>query len=103
MRSDHLKPTLKEKKAAIKDATAEHAKLTQSLGKAEAELASLKSKMDAIDFSDEKESALQAERAVIAAAHAKAADRVDSLSAKLSGLQFSFSDPVKGFDRSKVR
>ena len=47
-------------------------------------------------------SALQAERAEIAAAHAKAADRVDSLSAKLSGLQFSFSDPVKGFDRSKV-
>jgi structural maintenance of chromosome 2 len=33
----------------------------------------------------------------------QAADRVDRLSAKLSQLEFQYSDPTKNFDRSKVK
>eukprot|EP00038_Savillea_parva_P009361 m.183060 g.183060 ORF g.183060 m.183060 type:complete len:1218 (-) comp15704_c0_seq1:286-3939(-) len=102
MRVDHLKPTLKEKKAAAKGAAAEHAKMTKVLASTEKELASLQAKMDAIEFSDTKEAALSKERDALQAAHAKASDRVDALSAKLSQLEFQYADPVRGFDRSKV-
>eukprot|EP00037_Helgoeca_nana_P026180 m.294095 g.294095 ORF g.294095 m.294095 type:complete len:1217 (+) comp27155_c0_seq1:147-3797(+) len=103
MRVDHIKPDLKAKKAAAKGAAAEKAKMSKTLESTEAELTKLQTGMDKIEFSEEKETSLSKERDVLHVAHAKAADRVDRLSAKLSQLEFQYSDPTKNFDRSKVK
>mmetsp|Transcript_20953 Transcript_20953/g.54505 ORF Transcript_20953/g.54505 Transcript_20953/m.54505 type:complete len:1217 (+) Transcript_20953:172-3822(+) len=102
MKISHLKPTLKEKKAAAKGATAEHAKMTKTLESTSGDLAKIQAKLDKIDFSDEKEADLMKQRNTAQTAYSKATDRVDGLEAKLSQLEFKYADPVKGFDRRKV-
>jgi len=102
LRIKHQTPTLKEKKAAAKGSEKEHAKLSAALKVDEKAMEQLKEKMSKCDFNEEKEEALENERNTIEQEAVGLRDRTETLSARLSTLDFRYSDPEKGFDRSKV-
>jgi structural maintenance of chromosome 2 len=102
LRIKHQTPALKEKKTAAKESEKEYAKMSASLKVDEKAMGQIKAKMDTCDFNEEKEEALEKERAGIEHEANKLRDRTDNLGAKLSNMQFKYSNPEPGFDRSKV-
>jgi structural maintenance of chromosome 2 len=86
----------KEKKSAEKLAT----KCEASTKK----VADIQAKVDQLGFSEENYNSLEQEKHQLEGAVADLSERVDTLSAQLQGrLAFQYSDPVRGFDRSKVK
>jgi structural maintenance of chromosome 2 len=86
----------KEKKSAEKLA----AKCEASTKK----VAVIQAQVDQLGFSEENYNALEQEKHQLESAVADLSERVDTLSAQLQGrLAFQYSDPVRGFDRSKVK
>lgn len=64
----------------------------------------LKAKISGIDFSEAEFNALETEKIDLENAVSALQEKVDTLSAQLEGrLAFNYSDPVRGFDRSKVK
>jgi structural maintenance of chromosome 2 len=103
MRVKHLTPTLKEKKAAAKGAEKELATMSAALVKDEANMEKIQAAMDKLDFSEAKEHELEKVQTATEREAATVRDRVEALDAKLSGrLNFDYTDPEPGFDRSKV-
>jgi structural maintenance of chromosome 2 len=60
------------------------------------------SELAAMKFDPKAETAMRESRATVEKRRVELRDRVNDLSARLSSISFSYSDPVKGFDRSKV-
>lgn len=64
----------------------------------------LQQKLESISFSPDEFSALESEKDRLEATKSNLQETVDTLTAQLEGrLAFNYSDPVKGFDRSKVK
>ena len=64
----------------------------------------LRSKISNIDFSETEFNELETEKIDLENAVSGLQEKVDILSAQLEGrLAFNYSDPVRGFDRSKVK
>jgi len=64
----------------------------------------LRSKLSKIDFSEKNFNSLENEKFELENVVSTLQEKVDTLSAQLEGrLAFNYSDPVRGFDRSKVK
>ena len=57
----------------------------------------------ALDYAPETEATLRQATPQLQQARQRLADQVDQLSARLAALEFRYSDPHPGFDRSKVK
>jgi structural maintenance of chromosome 2 len=67
-------------------------------------LQALQQEMDELDFNAKEEAGLQSLKDEMERRIRDLSATVESYSAKLEGrLNFEFQDPVKGFDRSKVK
>ena len=79
-------------------------KLTAKKDKAAEKVGSIKTKMSEIDFSETEFNALDNEKISLENDVSGLRETVETLSAQLEGrLAFNYSDPVRGFDRSKVK
>lgn len=81
---------------------AEFERNEKGVSKLRAELAAIQTELSDLNFSPEDEPRLQAEHAAADSRRAQLRDTVDELSARLASVNFTYSDPSKGFDRSKV-
>lgn len=78
--------------------------LAKKKEKALAKVEDIKEKLDKLAFAEETYTRLEQEKGVLDSAVSELRDNVETLSAQLEGrLQFKYSDPVRGFDRSKVK
>ena len=79
-------------------------KLSVKKDKAAEKVESIKTKMSQIDFSETEFNALETEKIDLENEVSGLRETVETLSAQLEGrLAFNYSDPVRGFDRSKVK
>jgi Chromosome segregation ATPases len=80
------------------------AKLSEKRKKAVQNVESTKSTLSSISFSPDEYNALENEKIELENAVGNLQEVVDTLTAQLEGrLAFNYSDPVRGFDRSKVK
>lgn len=74
------------------------------MDKAKSEVANLTAKIEKLGFNPENYSNLEKEKADLQSAVAELSERVETLTAQLSArLSFKYTDPVRGFDRAKVK
>ena len=67
-------------------------------------VAELKSQISKLEFSPEEYERLEQQMTSLEGSVTSLTERVDTLQAQLgSRLRFDYSDPVRGFDRSKVK
>lgn len=78
--------------------------LSKKKDKAAAKVEQVSNKLSELTFSEEAYSGLDKERVDLDTTVRELRDTVDTLSAQLEGrLRFKYADPVRGFDRSKVK
>jgi len=95
-----LKTVEKDMKKEEKSATTLSKKRDATAEKVEG----LKQKLSKINFSETNFNTLENEKIELENSVSDLQEKVDSLSAQLGGrLAFNYSDPVRGFDRSKVK
>jgi len=69
-----------------------------------AKVQDIQGRMSALDFSEAEFNSLETERVELESTVSDLRDKLETLSAQLEGrLAFNYSDPVRGFDRSKVK
>lgn len=79
-------------------------KLAAQKEKMTAKVVNIKDQISTIDFSSSEFDKLENEKLELENTIVNTQDLVDTLTAKLQGrLSFQYSDPVRGFDRSKVK
>lgn len=80
------------------------AKLSKKRDKTEEKVEDIKQKLSNVAFSADEFNALENEKIDLENSVSTLQEKVDTLSAQLEGrLSFNYSDPVRGFDRSKVK
>lgn len=102
LRVEHQKPLLAKKKAAAKSSEKEHAAMVKTLEGNSKAVGKIVAAMEALDFSEDRESELENKRQKLTSDLRKVNDQVDRLGAKLANFEFTYKDPERGFDRSKV-
>ena len=79
-------------------------KLSSKKGKATEKVSMLRSKLAEIQFSENEFDSLENEKISLENSVSSLKETVQTLKSQLNGrLAFSYSDPVRGFDRSKVK
>ncbi|EJK66002.1 hypothetical protein THAOC_13093 [Thalassiosira oceanica] len=104
MKIDHLSKTLKSVEKDMKKEKSSAAKLSKKRDTTVEKVDALRSKLSKIDFSEKDFNSLENEKFELENVVSTLQEKVDTLSAQLEGrLAFNYSDPVRGFDRSKVK
>eukprot|EP00566_Odontella_aurita_P002130 CAMPEP_0113537252 /NCGR_PEP_ID=MMETSP0015_2-20120614/6726_1 /TAXON_ID=2838 /ORGANISM="Odontella" /LENGTH=1061 /DNA_ID=CAMNT_0000436733 /DNA_START=557 /DNA_END=3742 /DNA_ORIENTATION=- /assembly_acc=CAM_ASM_000160 len=104
MKSTHLTKTMKTVEKDMKKEEKSAEQLASKKEKTTARVESIRSKMSQIDFSESEFAALETESINLENTVSNLEETVDTLTAQLQArLAFNYSDPVKGFDRSKVK
>lgn len=104
MKINHLKKTIKSVEADMKKEEKSSAKLSEKRKKAVDNVESMKATMSSISFSPEEYNALENEKHELENELGHLQQVVDTVTAQIQGrLAFNYSDPVRGFDRSKVK
>lgn len=85
-----------------KDEKSTH-KLARKKEAATKKVSDIKSQLAELEFSDTEYEAVEVEMAKLQASVTELNDSINTLTLKLRGLSFEYSDPVRGFDRSKVK
>mmetsp|Transcript_31114 Transcript_31114/g.66657 ORF Transcript_31114/g.66657 Transcript_31114/m.66657 type:complete len:1214 (-) Transcript_31114:156-3797(-) len=104
MKIDHLSKSLKavEKEMRKEESSAE--KLSKKRETTLQKVGALKSNLSQTGFSESNFNALENEKVELENSVSNLQEKVDTLSAQLQGrLAFNYTDPVRGFDRSKVK
>ncbi|KAJ4774179.1 Structural maintenance of chromosomes protein [Rhynchospora pubera] len=100
---DHSENELKAKKAQWASKQDEATAAQREFDERIKELEVIKASMDSINYKEGDMEAKQKERSVLLATVQELKDKVRVLSGVLTSVQFSYRDPVKNFDRSKVK
>jgi len=104
MKIDHLSKTLKSVKKDMNKEKSSASKLSKKRETTIEKVDTLRKKLSKIDFSEDEFNALENEKFELDNAVSTLQEKVDTLSAQLEGrLAFNYADPVRGFDRSKVK
>jgi structural maintenance of chromosome 2 len=101
-----IKHLRKEKEAKQKEqgkGQKEHAKMVSEQQKLQKELNAITIELHELDYQDAMEQDLLASKTKEEQAVAELQERVDDISSQLSRIQFEYKDPVKNFDRTKVK
>ncbi|KAM3334219.1 hypothetical protein ACQJBY_028956 [Aegilops geniculata] len=99
----HSEKELKEKKAQMKSKRDEATAAEKELKARTKDLDAIKASMGSINYEEGQMEALQKDRSTEVEVVQKLKDKVRALSGELGNVNFSYQDPVKKFDRSKVK
>lgn len=78
--------------------------LAKKKQQAESKVQDIQGRMNALDFSETEFNSLENEKVELESTVSELQETLETLSAQLEGrLAFNYSDPVRGFDRSKVK
>ncbi|KQK11078.1 hypothetical protein BRADI_2g57967v3 [Brachypodium distachyon] len=94
---------LKEKKAQMVSKRDEATAAEKELKARTKDLEAIKASMGSIDYEEGQMEALQKDRSTELDVVQKLKDKVRALSGELANVHFSYRDPVRSFDRSKVK
>mmetsp|Transcript_11304 Transcript_11304/g.17322 ORF Transcript_11304/g.17322 Transcript_11304/m.17322 type:complete len:1217 (-) Transcript_11304:80-3730(-) len=104
MKMKHLTKTLKTTKKDLDREAKSAEKLSNKKIKALENVEDITRDISKLSFSEEEYNCLEREKIELDAATSELQDTVETLSAQLEGrLRFNYADPVRGFDRSKVK
>uniref|UniRef100_A0A7S2XJV8 SMC hinge domain-containing protein n=1 Tax=Attheya septentrionalis TaxID=420275 RepID=A0A7S2XJV8_9STRA len=104
MKVTHLSKTLKSVERDMKKEEKSAAKLASKKEQSEAAVEALKTKLSQINFSEDEFNSLDNQKVELENNVSSLRETVETFSAQLQGrLSFNYSDPVRGFDRSKVK
>ena len=104
LRADHMKESVKGLKKTSKEQHAAYNKLVAEADNLRKQIETADQKLGGLKSTETNEASLQKKMTELKAAIAPLKDTVDTLSAQLEGrLSFEYKDPVKGFDRSRVK
>jgi len=104
MKKTHLSKTLKTIKREMDKESKSAEKLANRKGIAFSKVQDTTLDLSKLSFSEKEYDGLQREKMELDAETAELCDMVETISAQLEGrLRFKYSDPVRGFDRSKVK
>ncbi|CAM6092829.1 unnamed protein product [Calypogeia fissa] len=99
----HLDKELKEKQQHFKSKQHEVTAAQKELRSRKAELEKLQSAIDKLGFEEGRMDFLEQSRRTEAETVKSLKTEVSNLTGELSGLQFSYNDPERGFERSRVK
>ncbi|KAL6613984.1 hypothetical protein ACP70R_036254 [Stipagrostis hirtigluma subsp. patula] len=99
----HSEKELREKKAQLISKRDEATASENELKARTEDLQGIKASMESINYEEGQMEALQKDRATELEVVQKLKDRVRNLSGDLANVHFSYRDPVRDFDRSKVK
>ncbi|KAI5007110.1 hypothetical protein ZWY2020_047058 [Hordeum vulgare] len=99
----HSEKELKEKKAQMKSKRDEATAAEKELKARTKDLEAIKASMGSINYEEGQMETLQKDRSTEVEVVQKLKYKVRALSGELGNVNFSYQDPVKNFDRSKVK
>ncbi|KAM0909956.1 hypothetical protein ACQ4PT_014479 [Festuca glaucescens] len=100
---NHSEKELKEKKTQMKSKRDEATAAEKELKARTKDLEAIKASMGSINYEEGQMEALQKDRSSEVEVVQKLSDKVRALTGELGNVHFSYRDPVKNFDRSKVK
>ncbi|KAL7495631.1 hypothetical protein ACHAWT_004080 [Skeletonema menzelii] len=104
MKIEHLTKSLKSVEKDMKKEESSASKLSKKRDKTVEKVDGIRQKLSNVAFSTDEFNALENEKIDLENNVSTLQEKVDTLSAQLEGrLSFNYSDPVRGFDRSKVK
>ncbi|KAF7824844.1 structural maintenance of chromosomes protein 2-1-like [Senna tora] len=99
----HSEKELKEKAHQLKSKQEEATSVENELNARRKDVENVKTELESLPYKDGEMESLQKERASEMEWVQKLKDETRNLSAQLSNVEFTYRDPVKNFDRSKVK
>uniref|UniRef100_A0A0D9YIT9 SMC hinge domain-containing protein n=1 Tax=Oryza glumipatula TaxID=40148 RepID=A0A0D9YIT9_9ORYZ len=99
----HSEKELKDKKAQLVSKRDEATAAENELKAREKDLETVKASMQSVNYEEGQMEALQKDRSIELDAVQKLKDKIRALSGELANVHFNYRDPVKNFDRSKVK
>nr|GMC65783.1 structural maintenance of chromosomes protein 2-1-like [Ipomoea batatas] len=100
---NHCEKELKEKKKQLLSKHEEAAAVENELSARKKEVEKTKSALESLGYKEEQMEALQKDRVVEVGMVQKLKDEIRVLSSQLANVDFTYNDPVKNFDRSRVK
>ncbi|XP_078446527.1 structural maintenance of chromosomes protein 2-2-like [Wolffia australiana] len=102
-RLKHSEKELKEKKAQLVEKSEEASAVEKELKQRKKEIEQVKASMESLAYQDGQLDELQKERSTELEIVDKLKDEIRILSGQLANVDFTYRDPVRNFDRSKVK
>lgn len=99
----HAEREIKEKEPRAKKAEKEGEGLLKELAAKRAEADKLQARVESAGWDDERERELLERQAEAGQKVAELSERRDTIKSRLAAIDFSYSDPYAGFDRSQVK
>ncbi|KAK9762665.1 Structural maintenance of chromosomes protein 2 [Basidiobolus ranarum] len=103
LRISHMKKELKELQPKTAKAIKENKTAMKELESAKQQIEKLENQIEQLNWDPDTESTLLKEKSEIQSNVDSLEEDVESMSSKLSGLEFQFADPTPNFDRSQVK
>ncbi|KAL3341891.1 hypothetical protein AABB24_026086 [Solanum stoloniferum] len=100
---NHCEKELKGKKTQLLSKREEAAAVENELNNGKKQVEKLQKALESLSYKEEQMDLLQSDRAIEVEAIQKLKDEIRVLSSRLSNIDFTYSDPVKNFNRSKVK
>ncbi|XP_059304983.1 structural maintenance of chromosomes protein 2-1 [Lycium ferocissimum] len=100
---NHCEKELKGKKTQLLSKREEAAAVENELSNGKKQVEKLQKALEALSYKEEQMDLLQNDRAIEVEAIQKLRDEIRVLSSRLANIDFTYSDPVKNFNRSKVK
>ncbi|XP_055826493.1 structural maintenance of chromosomes protein 2-1 [Solanum dulcamara] len=100
---NHCEKELKGKKTQLLSKREEAAAVENELNNGKKQVEKLQKALESLSYKEEQMELLQSDRAIEVEAIQKLKDEIRVLSSRLSNIDFTYSDPVKNFNRSKVK
>lgn len=103
LKISHLEKRIKEEEPRAKKAKEQNSGLMKDLETLRAQAKKLEAELIKLGFEAGKEDRLYQEEASLQQQIRNLREQADSLKRKVANIDFSYSDPTQGFDRSKVK
>jgi structural maintenance of chromosome 2 len=104
LRANHMRATLEEVRSSIQGTEREQQQQQKALEKIQRDLGKIEARMESLGYSEQEEEQIIREMNDLEAEVNVLRNKERRLAAKLAGrLTFEFSDPERGFDRSRVK
>ncbi|KAK4734311.1 hypothetical protein R3W88_008572 [Solanum pinnatisectum] len=100
---NHCEKELKGKKTQLLSKREEAAAVENELNNGKKQVEKLQKALESLSYKEEQMDLLQSDRTIEVEAIQKLKDEIRVLSSRLSNIDFTYSDPVKSFNRSKVK
>ncbi|CAN4080744.1 unnamed protein product [Withania somnifera] len=100
---NHCEKELKGKKTQLLSKREEAAAVENELNNGKKQVEKLQKALESLSYKEEQMDLLQNDRAIEVEAIQKLKDEIRVLSSRLANIDFTYSDPVKKFNRSRVK